>query len=48
MRKDRFSSIEYNYWIAQELGLKLRPKQSSNDLLKYISITPPRRSKTYD
>lgn len=48
MRKDRFSSLEYSYWVVQELGLKLRPKQSSNDLLKYISITPPRRSTTYN
>ena len=48
MRKDRYSSIAYNYWCACQLELKLRPKQSSNDLLRYISITPPRRSTTYN
>lgn len=48
MRKDRYSSIAYNYWCACQLELKLRPKQSSNDLLRYISITPPRRSVTYN
>ena len=48
MRKDRFSSIEYNYWVAQELGLKLRPKSSNSDLMRYISITAPRRSSIYN
>lgn len=48
MRKDRYSSIAYNYWCACQLELKLRPKQSSNDLLKYISITPPRRSSIFN
>ena len=48
MRKDRFSSLEYSYWVVQELSLKLRPKQSSNELMRYISITPPRRLTTYN
>ena len=48
MRKDRYSSIAYNYWCACQLELKLRPKQQTNDLLKYISITPPRRSSVYN
>ena len=30
MRKDRFSSLEYSYWVVQELGLKLRPKKQDN------------------
>ena len=47
MRKDRYSSIAYNYWCACQLELKLRPQSSTNDLLKYISITPPRRSSIY-
>lgn len=29
MRKDRYSSLEYNYWISQELSLGLKPKTSS-------------------
>lgn len=48
MRKDRYSSIAYNYWCACQLELKLRPKQSTKDLMRYISITPPRRSATYN
>ena len=48
MRKDRYSSIAYNYWCACQLELKLRPKQSTNELLRYISITPPRRSSIYN
>ena len=48
MRKDRYSSIAYNYWCACQLELKLRPKQLSNELLRYISITPPRRSSIYN
>lgn len=48
MRKDRYSSLEYNYYVVQELSRKLKPKQQANDLLRYISITPPRRSTTYN
>ena len=48
MRKDRYSSIAYNYWCACQLELKLKPKQSSNDLLKYISIKAPKRSSIYN
>ena len=48
MRKDRYSSIAYNYWCACQLELKLKPKQSSKDLLRYISITPPRRSSMFN
>lgn len=47
MRKDRYSSIAYNYWCACQLALALKPKQSTNDLLKYISISAPRRSSSY-
>ena len=48
MRKDRYSSIAYNYWCACQLELKLRPKQSTSDILKYISIKPPKRSSIYN
>ena len=47
MRKDRYSSIAYNYWCACQLELKLRPQQTTSSLLRYISITPPRRSTMY-
>ena len=43
MRKDRYSSIAYNYWCACQLELKLKPKQSSNDLLKMFSFRQPKK-----
>ena len=30
MRKDRYSSLAYNYWVACQLELKLKPKDTSN------------------
>lgn len=44
MRKDRFSSIQYNNAILQELNIKLKPKTNINDLTKYISVRAPKRS----
>ncbi len=32
MRKDRYSSIAYNYWCACQLELKLRPKNNINSI----------------
>ena len=37
MRKDRYSSIAYNYWCACQLELKLKPKTSQNDLLNKLT-----------
>ena len=47
MRKDRYSSLAYNYWCACQLELKLKPANSYNDIKKYISISPPTRSSGY-
>ena len=33
MRKDRFSSLEYQYYVVQQLGLKLRPSSESTTAL---------------
>lgn len=33
MRKDRYSSIAYSFWCANQLELKLKPQESTNDLL---------------
>lgn len=46
MRKDRFSSLEYNIYVSQELAIKLKPKkQSSSSLADLLPIrTPQRRS----
>ena len=45
MRKDRYSSLAYNYWVACELERQLKPKnQSTEDLIKAFSI---RKAKHY-
>lgn len=44
MRKDRYSSMAYNYWCACQLELKLKPQtQSTNDL---VSRLPIRKART--
>lgn len=37
MRKDRYSSIAYNYWCVNQLELQLKPKQGSNELLSKLT-----------
>ena len=37
MRKDRYSSIAYNYWCANQLELNLKPRTSQNDLLNKLT-----------
>lgn len=44
MRKDRYSSLEYGYFVIQELSKKLRPKSTEGDIMQYFSI---RAAKTY-
>lgn len=36
MRKDRFSSMAYSYWCANQLELNLKPKHETNDLLSKL------------
>lgn len=49
MRKDRFSSLEYNYHVTQLISLKTKPKIDDLSLLKqYISIRAPKRSSFID
>jgi len=49
MRKDRYSSIAYNYWCACQLELKLKPKQQdTNNLVKQLTIRPARRLSSFD
>lgn len=39
MRKDRYSSLEYNYYVTQELARNLRPKtQDVNSLVSQLTI----------
>lgn len=48
MRKDRYSSIAYNYWCACQLELKLRPKTvSTQSLLSKLSINQPKRQSSF-
>ena len=48
MRKDRFSALEYNFKICQDLALKLKPKtQSTSDISKYFRIRAPKKSTRY-
>ena len=47
MRKDRYSSIAYNYWCACQLELKLRPKQNTEDLVSRLTIKPARRFSSF-
>lgn len=46
MRKDRYSSIAYNYWCMCQLELKLKPRnQNTTNLANLLPIkTPKRRS----
>lgn len=45
MRKDRYSSIAYNYWCACQLELGLKPKtESTQSLLDKFLIRPARHS----
>lgn len=44
MRKDRYSSIAYSYWLACQLELELKPNGSSvTDLLNELIIRPAQR-----
>ncbi len=47
MRKDRYSSIAYNYWCACQLELKLKPKQNNNNLIDRLTIRPAKRFSTF-
>ena len=41
MRKDRYSSFEYGYWVIQELSKNLKPKPKENKLAdKFIMKKP--------
>ena len=47
MRKDRYSSIAYNYWCACQLELKLKPKQNNDNFIDCLTIRPARRFSTF-
>ena len=44
MRKDRYSSLEYNYYAVQQLALKLKPKKNtSTNYNQIFNIRQPKR-----
>lgn len=43
MRKDRFSSLEYNFQICQDLSRKRRPCENTESLVKRLAIRQPKR-----
>ena len=48
MRKDRYSSLMYGYYVIQELGKGLRPRtDQTNDILSKFKIRPGVVKKTF-
>ena len=47
MRKDRFSSLQYNIAVVQELNTKLKPKNADQDIINRLTIRPARRSSAF-
>lgn len=43
MRKDRYSSLEYGYYVVQELSKKLKPKTTDSNLLDILITRPAQR-----
>lgn len=43
MRKDRFSSLEYGYYVIQELSKKLKPKTTVQSYVNSFTVRPPRK-----
>ena len=44
MRKDRFSGLQYNNFVVQELSSKLKPKNVNNDILNLLTIRPAKKT----
>lgn len=47
MRKDRFSSLQYNNAIVQELNTKLKPKNTDQDIIKNFTIRAAKRARSF-
>ena len=44
MRKDRYSSLEYGYYVVQELSKKLKPKQKqTSGYINMFKFKPPKK-----
>lgn len=47
MRKDRYSSFMYGYYVCQELSKKLKPKEKINDFSQFMNFRAPTRKSMY-
>ena len=44
MRKDRYSSLEYNFWVATQIERSMKPKRTDNDAFaKLFYVRPPKK-----
>lgn len=44
MRKDRYSSLEYGYYVVQELGKKLKPKtEDHKSIVNKLTVRPAKQ-----
>lgn len=47
MRKDRYSSLGYNYWVMTQLERKLKPKQDNKGFVDRLPIRQAKRNKLF-
>ena len=47
MRKDRYSSIAYNYWCMCQLELKLKPKKQTTNHNEMFKIRAPKKASRF-
>lgn len=47
MRKDRYSSLQYNYYVTQELARKLKPKKQPTNHNKMFKIRAPKKASRF-
>lgn len=47
MRKDRYSSLQYGYYVIQELSKKLKPKKNTSNYDNVFKIRTPKISKRF-
>lgn len=47
MRKDRYSSCQYGYYAIQELSKKLKPKNTTTDILSQFTIRPAKKISSF-
>ena len=48
MRKDRYSSALYGWYVVQELSKKLKPKKQTTNLVSQLTIRPSKRRSCFN